>query len=311
MTAQELHIKFTHLVKTERKITHEILLCIHQIKITKAYAELGYSSLYAYLTECQKYSEGAAQRRISAAVLLHEIPEVQSKIQEGKINLTQLAKLSVAVRQEQKITGQKVLIETKKAIINQLENRNSVETEKLLSKELQYDSKPLQKLIVKDEDYYLTLKLTSAQMEKLKKAQMILSHSAYDGTAVSTIEKMCDQVIKKEEAPPRKSSKNQDVTAKPQTIAAKPTAATAVESKHGVFTNRVFVPTATRKYVFHRGQYCCDYISPINGHKCGSRFQVQLDHIVPVAKGGGNNPENLRLLCRTHNLSEARRWGLR
>jgi hypothetical protein len=301
MTAQELHIKFTHLVKTERKITHEILLCIHQIKTTRAYAELGYSSLYAYLTEGLKYSEGAAQRRISAAALLHEIPEVQSKIQEGKINLTQLAKLAVAVKQEQKLTGQKVQTETKKAIIDQLENRNGIETEKLLSQELNYDSKPVQKLAVKDDDFYLTLKLSSTQLEKLKKAQMILSHSVHDGDFASTIEALCDQAIQKAEAPARKAPKV-------LTEVAKPTAATAVKTK--LDNGRVFIPTATRKYVFHRGQYCCDYISSINGHKCGSRFQVQLDHIIPVAKGGGNNPENLRLLCRTHNLSEARRWGL-
>jgi hypothetical protein len=129
MTPQQLHTRFTQLVKTERKITHEVLLCIQQFDSTRAYAELGYSSLFEYLVAGQKYSEGSAQRRISAARLLKEVPEIQKKIQEGTLNLTQLAKLSIAVKQEQKKTGQKVSTAEKKDILAQLENKNSLETE--------------------------------------------------------------------------------------------------------------------------------------------------------------------------------------
>lgn len=55
---------------------------------------------------------------------------------------------------------------------------------------------------------------------------------------------------------------------------------------------------------------CCEYIDPVTARKCDSRYQLQKDHIIPKAKGGGDDARNLRTLCRTHNLSEARRWGL-
>ncbi len=55
---------------------------------------------------------------------------------------------------------------------------------------------------------------------------------------------------------------------------------------------------------------CCEYIDPVTARKCDSDYQLQKDHIIPKAKGGGNDTRNLRTLCRTHNLSEARRWGL-
>ena len=37
------------------------------------------------------------------------------------------------------------------------------------------------------------------------------------------------------------------------------------------------------------------------GMRCGSRFQVELDHIVPFAQGGPSTLENLRCVCRAHN----------
>jgi hypothetical protein len=319
MTPQQLHTRFTQLVKTERNITHEVLLCIQLLDSTKAYAELGYSSLFDYLVAGQKYSEGSAQRRISAARLLREVPGIQEKIQEGALNLTQLAKLSIAVKQEQKKTGQKVSTAEKKEILTQLENKNSLETEQFLGKELQYAPQSQEKLIAKNEDYYLTIKLNQIQLEKLKKARAILSHSYPDGNYSDIIEALCEKVIQKKETMPKGPRKEGKIPATATTT--KVAAATAVtssakttvanETPTKIKTSlRAFIPTATQKYISHKAQHCCEYVSAETGRRCETRFQLQIDHRIPLAKGGGNNPENLKLLCRTHNLAEARRWGL-
>jgi 5-methylcytosine-specific restriction endonuclease McrA len=55
----------------------------------------------------------------------------------------------------------------------------------------------------------------------------------------------------------------------------------------------------------HEGE--CSYRDPKTGVKCTSRYQIQIDHIRPRALGGTHAPENLRLLCRQHNLYEAER----
>jgi hypothetical protein len=49
----------------------------------------------------------------------------------------------------------------------------------------------------------------------------------------------------------------------------------------------------------------CTYRDPQTGKLCGTRYQAQQDHIHPRALGGSNAPENLRTLCRQHNLLRA------
>ena len=86
--------RFTKLVRTERKITGLVLNCINEIDRRKLHLEMAYPSLFEFLTQAHGYSAGAAQRRISAARFLAEVPEVAPQIEEGKINLSQIALVS-------------------------------------------------------------------------------------------------------------------------------------------------------------------------------------------------------------------------
>jgi hypothetical protein len=38
-----------------------------------------------------------------------------------------------------------------------------------------------------------------------------------------------------------------------------------------------------------------------NGERCGSRQNLEKDHIIEFTKGGTNKRENLRLVCGPHN----------
>lgn len=64
------------------------------------------------------------------------------------------------------------------------------------------------------------------------------------------------------------------------------------------------VPAAVAREVYVRDQGRCSFVSD-DGRCCGSQDFLELDHIVPWAKGGESTAANLRLLCRTHNQHRA------
>ena len=64
------------------------------------------------------------------------------------------------------------------------------------------------------------------------------------------------------------------------------------------------VPAALRDEVLARDKYECSYVSA-TGVACRSRMDLEIDHVVPVARGGLTVKSNLRVLCRAHNLAHA------
>ncbi|WP_176068849.1 HNH endonuclease, partial [Anaeromyxobacter diazotrophicus] len=64
------------------------------------------------------------------------------------------------------------------------------------------------------------------------------------------------------------------------------------------------IPAAVRREVWKRDGGRCAWCSP-DGHRCGSTWMLELDHIQPVALGGRSTADNLRLCCRSHNSLHA------
>ncbi|MFL5320134.1 MAG: HNH endonuclease [Myxococcaceae bacterium] len=61
------------------------------------------------------------------------------------------------------------------------------------------------------------------------------------------------------------------------------------------------VPRAVRREVAARDGHCCSYVFP-NGQRCASKYQLEFDHWLAHALGGEPTVENVRMLCKAHNL---------
>ena len=73
-----------------------------------------------------------------------------------------------------------------------------------------------------------------------------------------------------------------------------------VHSRH-LSPPRRHIPAAVRRHIWQRDGGRCCYRDPLSGRRCTSSHLLQIDHLLPVAQGGGPEPSNLELLCFAHH----------
>jgi hypothetical protein len=79
----------------------------------------------------------------------------------------------------------------------------------------------------------------------------------------------------------------------------------AVPVRHRREGQRQAIPAAVKRAVWTRdGGRCCWPLD--GGGTCGSTHRLELDHILPWAKGGEETVGNLRVVCRAHNAVASR-----
>ena len=64
------------------------------------------------------------------------------------------------------------------------------------------------------------------------------------------------------------------------------------------------IPAAVRQAVYDRDGGCCSFVSA-DGRRCESKWRLEFDHVHPAFLGGPSTVENVRLLCRGHNVHHA------
>ena len=88
------------LSERENQTTVELLLHLGEVEKRRLYVPAGYSSLFAYCTQKLKYSEPAANRRISCARVLINYPALVNKLLPSALSLTTLSLASGILTQE-------------------------------------------------------------------------------------------------------------------------------------------------------------------------------------------------------------------
>src|SRR5262245_41640699 len=96
----ELHKRTVEAVASERRATHEVIELLKENRARRLYAEMGYPSLFEYLTKALGYSESAAYERYNTCMLATRVPEVSEKIQSGELSLSVASRLASHVKRE-------------------------------------------------------------------------------------------------------------------------------------------------------------------------------------------------------------------
>lgn len=277
------------LVHEERRIQVEVLLHLKEIERRKLFLDLGYGSLFEFTKTELGYSESAAYRRIQAMRLMKAVPELEQKISTGTITLTTAAQMQTFLKFEKK-QNVAFTVDQTKSLVESLENKSSREVEKQLLSLRPADQIPSEKTRAID-DVHTEIKLVIPDQlkQKLDQLRLLLSHVNPEMNYQQLLQYLTDKALAQLN-PVNKLSRK--ATPAPQSKTTK-------DTRH--------ISAALKTAIWKRDQGCCTFVSPENKKICGSKFQIQIDHIKPFALGGATEFSNLRLLCSSHNRWRAQK----
>ncbi len=141
------------------------------------------------------------------------------------------------------------------------------------------------------ERYAVQFTMDQAMHDDLTRAQQLLGRAVAPGEITEVFRRALRELVAKLE---------KQKFAAP----ARPRAQKARPAGRPVARNPRHVPAGLKRQVLARDGGRCTFVSD-TGHRCESREALEIDHVIPVAKGGAPTLANLRLLCRTHNQYEA------
>ena len=179
MMNAELELELRTASADERILTEKIVELIAEALRRKIWAGRGYSSAHRWLVGEFSYSDSSAGRRLDAARLLADVPDVAEKLATGVLTLSGLSQLQSVIHQEEKRTGEKVTAEAKRDVVKKIENQSSAATSRTVSAEFPEVSKaPKESLKPAGADgWTLTVGLDAVQKAALDRARELLSHS--------------------------------------------------------------------------------------------------------------------------------------
>lgn len=293
MNNRELDLKFGAVVKTERKITLEILEMIRLAEHQRLPLELGFQDTYDWLIRGHGYS-GSAANRIQAARLLNAVPEAAPQVETGALNLTTLWQTQKAIRTQQKASGEKVSVEQKREALSKISGKTSEAAARELNLIFPDADTFVEKTVHKHNGGVgLSLQFTEEEIRELERAKELLSHAMPGPTMAQIIVRLARENNDRND-PLRKQTRQKDPLRKKQRQTATP------DQLHLAPTPQRST-TSARRDTIRKARGCCTFVNPVTGRVCGSRYQPEADHIVPKVFGGTDNPENLRCFCRKHN----------
>jgi hypothetical protein len=215
------------------------------------------------------YSDGEAWRRVQAAKLLKLRPEIKTNLDAGEISLTSASDLM--------------------NLFNRAEV-NNLEQNKLLTQITNKSSREAETIIEKfKEEKGLKKKLNTSTRRRRVKATDLTKLEIYFGAEVRDNLDFLKGKLKiwddKELIELLIAEKRKELDPKYNEI--KSNNVKTYSQPRSISPSKVHA-------VYKKANSACE--------NCGSNFDLQIDHIIPVAVNGDNQLSNLRILCRQCNL---------
>lgn len=333
-------------VARERGITITVIHHLNEVERRKLYLTLGFSSMFAYCTGELGYSASAAKRRICTARCIARFPETLPLLKANEVNLSTITQVSRIMKPHNssailgRIRGKSqreveaivaeyepllalpherartVVVRVPASTATDLrtaatigvspaaipiaaEPPQEMQVAQNTMKTIQDGNGPEPEQAAHPVMHFerrTVIQFCAREnvMAKIENVRALASHRLpMNAPLEQVIEFLADYFVQREDPKARHERREaRETNAKPHTPP-KTSAARAI-------------PARVRDEVFVRDDCRCTYVGP-DGKCCGSTHVVQIDHVMPVARGGSASIDNLRLLCARHNRLEAER----
>lgn len=191
---EKIGARITRLARHERKITAVVVEHLAEVERRRLFIDWGFASLFEYIKRELGYSESAAWRRVEAARTLIAIPELKEDLETGALKLSQIVMAQKAIKEDQRVNG-RMSLEDKREIFEEIRNKTSVETQKILDRDFDLPTPSIEKH-KRDDSVELQIRLPREVFEKLMRVKELYSHSIPNGDWVAVVSQMADDVIK-------------------------------------------------------------------------------------------------------------------
>jgi 5-methylcytosine-specific restriction endonuclease McrA len=326
LSNRELLSRVKALVAKERATTLEILVHLNEVERRKLHLSLGYPSLFEYCTRYLGYSSSAAGRRIHAARCVRDFPEVYELLEKNAVTLVTISLVAsilsesnkteildriwyksqrevetiaatyrppvvfrdrarpvcVAVSEEDKPkanSGQRGPI-TPSAGSEKTPNLSDGQGDRLIT---HYEKRLLVQFLASE-----------GFMKKFEEARALLSNRLPKASYEAVLEMALDEFLTRHKPDHKKARREQSRRA------------AKTRKAHRTSESTRHIPAAAKDAVYARDRGRCTYVGSA-GERCTATEHLEIDHVVPYARGGPSTVNNLRLLCARHNKLEAER----
>lgn len=310
--------------RRERVETCELLACLSEVKRRSLYEDYGFPSLFDFCVGRLGYAESSAYSRVRSAQAAARFPELYVFLREGQLSLTAVARLEPHLTRENfdsvvaRAIGKKA--REIEGLIAELflggdapapESDSESEVEQNLFDFAPDDGAPAPSLGPVDGNGTMNHRVVLAASvrrrdvvrfeargivrfsfqadpnlrERIDRVRELLKRSCPSGRLDELLHRLVDEFLLRHD-PVLKS-------------AAPERAARERETRR--------IPQWVKDRVWARDGGRCAFAAA-DGRRCEARSNLELDHVVPWALGGkSDDPGNVRLLCRAHNLNLARK----
>jgi hypothetical protein len=340
LSDDELLRRLSRLLGQFRRVESELIAHIAEVDERRLYAREASASMFAYCTEVLHLSEAEAYLRIAVARASRQHPVLLEMLADGRLHLSGIERLAPHLtpenredllaraahrskRQIEELVAELAPKPDAPSVMRKLPEapgrparaevplgaelrpdgvgpssrlcRDSVESWDCGSREAgapgaiaSEPARPVPAPVVEPlapARYKVQFTASAALHGKLKRLKELMRSSVPDGDLAAVIEAAVTEKLERLEArrfaktkAPRKSVQQTDL---------------APSSRR--------IPAAVRRSVYERDQGRCTYVDD-RGRRCSSHERLEFHHQEAYGRGGDHSPENIRLVCRTHNL---------